>query len=512
MRTSCLLCSLGCGIGIKEKKIEYWEEHPVNRGSLCAKGNYIIELIFHKKRLLAPKIKKEGGFLEVSWEEAIELITSKLKEKKMGIIITGNKTNEEFALAGEIAHKLNIPIATEKVEWNMGNINEINREINGDLIILIGNVFEISPVIAKRVLDAKYENKAKIVCISSKKANTTWFANTHLQNKPKTTPLVLAGIIKKLEDGFLNEISFKEIEETTEIKEDEIRLIADTFANSKEPIIVYEVYEGDAAIPQLINKLCEIKKAHCIPLSSVGNGLGASYILPHCLEIYEINELLQKNEIDGLLIFGDCLFEIKKPNFLGVAISFPNKIMEYCDIVLPTALWCEKEGEVVCSTGMQKLNPLAPPPGNAKTELEILQLIANKLNILYSSKEPIIQKTKPIPISREILFKDVFSNNFLLILEPNPFHSKDGITQNVRYALDICPPFIEINKKDAEELRIKDKVRVRTKNGESVLNVKITNTVLSHTAYLPEGLRETTSLFPVGRNITTGSIEGENVH
>ena len=82
--TTCPYCGCGCGFNlvVQDKKVvgvAPWHRSPVNEGKLCPKGNYAHEFINSPDRLTKPLIKKDGKFVEASWDEAYKLIVSKFK-------------------------------------------------------------------------------------------------------------------------------------------------------------------------------------------------------------------------------------------------------------------------------------------------------------------------------------------------------------------------------------------------------------------------------------------------
>lgn len=87
-QTSCGICSAGCGMKIslangRIVKVEGQDDHPVSKGYLCPKGRAIRELAEASDRLRRPLIKTSAGKWQgVSWDEALELITGKLKAIK----------------------------------------------------------------------------------------------------------------------------------------------------------------------------------------------------------------------------------------------------------------------------------------------------------------------------------------------------------------------------------------------------------------------------------------------
>ena len=87
--TTCPYCGVGCGIllVVKEGQVidtQPWPGHTVSEGKLCLKGWNSHQFIHHPERLTKPLIRENGSFREASWEEAIGLVASKLKEIKGG--------------------------------------------------------------------------------------------------------------------------------------------------------------------------------------------------------------------------------------------------------------------------------------------------------------------------------------------------------------------------------------------------------------------------------------------
>ena len=87
--SSCNFCPAGCGILVRvsegrAKKIEGNPDHPVNRGRLCARGQAILQELYHPDRVQQP-LKRSGSrgsgdFQKISWAEALSLLTTTLKE------------------------------------------------------------------------------------------------------------------------------------------------------------------------------------------------------------------------------------------------------------------------------------------------------------------------------------------------------------------------------------------------------------------------------------------------
>ncbi|MGD0586185.1 MAG: molybdopterin-dependent oxidoreductase [Oryzomonas sp.] len=85
--SSCRFCPAGCGILVRvsegrAKKVEGNPLHPVNRGKLCARGQAILQELYHPDRVAQP-LKRTGArgsgeFQRISWKEGLALLTGQL--------------------------------------------------------------------------------------------------------------------------------------------------------------------------------------------------------------------------------------------------------------------------------------------------------------------------------------------------------------------------------------------------------------------------------------------------
>lgn len=87
VRTTCPFCGTGCNFDLNVKKgkvvgVTPNPESPVNGRSLCVKGRYHIDFINSPDRITKPLIKKNGEFVESTWDEAMELVVSNIKKAK----------------------------------------------------------------------------------------------------------------------------------------------------------------------------------------------------------------------------------------------------------------------------------------------------------------------------------------------------------------------------------------------------------------------------------------------
>jgi anaerobic selenocysteine-containing dehydrogenase/Fe-S-cluster-containing dehydrogenase component len=94
--STCKECSVGCGILTRNRegrpvKLEGNPDHPVNRGALCGQGQASLLGLYDPDRLQSSYAKNKGQLTgtEISWEDADQQITQKLKAAGRVRVLTG---------------------------------------------------------------------------------------------------------------------------------------------------------------------------------------------------------------------------------------------------------------------------------------------------------------------------------------------------------------------------------------------------------------------------------------
>lgn len=91
--STCRQCPAGCGLlvrvsGGRVRKVEGNPLHPVNRGKLCARGQAVVQELYHPDRLRQPLQRSgprgSGEFRPISWDEALARIVERLTTSGSG--------------------------------------------------------------------------------------------------------------------------------------------------------------------------------------------------------------------------------------------------------------------------------------------------------------------------------------------------------------------------------------------------------------------------------------------
>lgn len=212
VKTTCGYCGIGCQINFEVKDNTIVESHPVlvkpNLGLLCVKGKFGFSYINHPDRLTHPLIKENGVFRKASWDEAFNLITTKLKEttkvygsEAIGAFSSGKCTNEENYLfqkffrgvlktnnvdhCSRLCHSSSSAALGKTLGYGAMS-NSVHEGFDSKVILISGeNIRETHPVLGAKVKHA-VQNGAKLIVIDVRDIDLSEIAQVFLKINPGT--------------------------------------------------------------------------------------------------------------------------------------------------------------------------------------------------------------------------------------------------------------------------------------------------------------------------------------
>jgi formate dehydrogenase alpha subunit len=227
--TTCTYCGVGCGLylGVKDGKVmsvRGRREGTVNNGFLCVKGRFGFDFIHHPDRLTSPLIKKNGKFVEASWDEALELVAAKLAEYKpdeLAVISSAKCTNEDNYIAQKFARAVlktnnvdhcarlcHAPSVTGLVQsFGSGAMtNSFGEFRNAGCIFAIGtNTTEAHPIIALEIKRA-VDNGGKLIVVNPREIDLVRWSHLWLQHNPGSDVALMMGMMRVIVDeGLLDQ-------------------------------------------------------------------------------------------------------------------------------------------------------------------------------------------------------------------------------------------------------------------------------------------------------------------
>lgn len=281
-QTTCTFCGCGCQLELntlakkKVVKVTTKGEAGVNQGSLCVKGRFGYDFIHHPERLQKPLVKKSGVFVEVSWEEALSLVATKLQEVKekygaqsIGGISSSRATNEENFLFqkwmracvgtnhidsgarlsnGPSLHGMMASIGYGAMTHSMEDVS------HADLILVVGaDVYDDNLIFSNKMREAMRKNNARIILVDPRKNQWEKWADLWLRPLPGTDIAWIHGLIRLLigkgaapkTEGFealassLQKFTPEFVKNTSGISPADLEAVAKLYLSAKKRAIVF---------------------------------------------------------------------------------------------------------------------------------------------------------------------------------------------------------------------------------------------------------------------------------
>lgn len=352
VKSICSQCSIGCGMEIVTRggnvlRVEGDWDAPVNAGLLCQMGRFN-PLYDERQRVTKPLLRQNGKLKETDWDAALEALAEHIrrtKGEKLGVLTTTNATNEALYLLGVLfQEELKVTntgllhrIAPKLSEKPRGSLADITTS---DIILVVGADPAKDQPVASFLVKRAVDKGARLIIVDSKDNGLAPFASMHLE--------------------------MAEINKAVELAE-----------RATHPVVLYGTAITDKAIKAL-GKLGE--KAVFIALEpGVNTYAAAAFGLDNGFDpstVKTLFVLLGEQDWDGK----DVLKKVGPNAFVVVQASYESPLTERADIVLPMAIWSEREGTLTNIEGrVQKVNKAVESKGEAKPDWEILSLLAEKL-------------------------------------------------------------------------------------------------------------------------------------
>jgi len=327
VKNICTHCSVGCTV-IAEVQNGVWVgqepawESPINRGTHCAKGASVRELVHGDRRIKYPMKLVNGQWQRMSWDNALTEIGDKLMETREksgadGVFWLGSAkfSNEGAYLYRKLAafwgtnnvdHQARIchstTVAGVANTWGYGaQTNSYNDIRNAKtMIIMGGNPAEAHPVSLQHVLAGKEQNRANLIVIDPRFTRTAAHANEYVRIRPGTDIPIIWGMLHHIfANGWedkefirqrvygMDEIRAEcakwnpvEVERVTGVPGAQLKKVAEMFATQKPATLIWCMGATQKTVGTANVRAFSIL---LLATGNVGsNGTGANIFRGHC--------------------------------------------------------------------------------------------------------------------------------------------------------------------------------------------------------------------------------------
>lgn len=545
-QTTCPHCPDGCQLILNTAHEEIYRvtapsETDFSQGHPCLRGRFGYGFVNHPSRLKAPLINVDGVRKEVSWDYALTLASSKIKEIKESYgpkaiwgVPSPGLTNEEHlsfaflftAIGGKVALSEGVGNTT------LSGVREVMGEGYGrplslideaDLVIVIGtDLTETNPFLANRVSRTARLKESKAVVINPRKIELSKSAWRWLAPRPGTEAALLTWVGKKVSKllgnapEWLKGMDGNQLEAVTGVSAKIVEDVYHALLKAERPCIIVgdDLSYGDnrslgiaAANLLILSGRLDSKGSGVFPLLYEGNSWGAIAVHKDAKDRAALYEAITGGRVKALYIAGEdplgdwpCGWEeaLKSLELLIVQDSNVTKTAEAAHIVFPSCAFAEIDGTFSDHEGNERpvkssLKSIGIAEPGTGIIIELAKMLGYQSNASLSGrtglarqyKNPLSANTVPVPLVPPLEQNKDYP---FLLLTGKRLYGSYTLFEKCKPLYDAAPEAIlEINHHDAERLHIKDgyKAKMTSETGSVEAKVSVRDTVLQGNVYLP---------------------------
>ena len=175
--TSCTQCSVGCQVNVDERygtivrTMSVPSDDAISDGWLCDRGRYNIAFYEDPRRITSPLLRRGNEFVQIDWDDAIELLATNLRAGAAGAIGGGRLLNEEIVLLERTLRGIGVT----NLDWRAGRQRQASPGARGgsyadlenaQLIVAVGRPpSQTAPVMDLRIRKAVAHRGARYVTV-----------------------------------------------------------------------------------------------------------------------------------------------------------------------------------------------------------------------------------------------------------------------------------------------------------------------------------------------------------
>ncbi|MDH4226720.1 MAG: NADH-quinone oxidoreductase subunit NuoG [Deltaproteobacteria bacterium] len=403
---------------------------------LCARGRFGFDFVNSTKRITTPLLKKNGIFEPITWEEAYSVMQRNIKTasgEKTGVIASARLTNEELYLLQKVARTTlktaNIDSASRwseaasaafmhAVEVSGKAVTAYGCMDQAAIFILGSQISDENPVTDYIVRIMSNARRKNIIIASPRGMKLDRSAMLTLRHAPARLGALILGVCAAIkEEGADKFAGIKGVDllggKTVDSLAKEAGVSSDDVKGAAKRLKASETIALMAGIDmmrnsdginemQLLKDMLKVlkKDVRVMPLLDRTNqrgawdmgvhpafGPGYSDVSSKGLGAEGLMKKAASEGLDMLYVVGEDVVAsypgaalvkeaLKKIKFLVVQDVFMTETAKAADLVLPGAMFVEKNGTVTSQEGrVQRINMLRKPAGEAKDDLEIIAAI-----------------------------------------------------------------------------------------------------------------------------------------
>ena len=230
--STCPYCGVGCGIALQVDADDHLIgvlDQPANLssdGMLCVKGRFGTSYVHHPDRLTQPLIRRDGTLQPATWDEALDLVATKLVEHRgsFAALASAKGTNEDGYVfqkfvrllmgtnsidhCSRLCHGPSVKAMMLQVGSGATSNSYEDYENAGCLMVVGSDTSSNHPVIASRLRRAIDTRGTKLIVVNPQRIDLCDYTDLWLRPNPGTDVALFNSIAHAIIDEHLEDRTF----------------------------------------------------------------------------------------------------------------------------------------------------------------------------------------------------------------------------------------------------------------------------------------------------------------
>lgn len=400
--TTCTYCADGCQLKLSVREgriVRAWAKDMtgINHEFLCLKGRYGNEFVNSPDRIRVPYIRRHGKLEPATWDEAIGLVASRLKEIKarhgpqsIACIGSPRLTNEVLYVLNKFAREvIGTPWVSHTTEddWRpffktltspLATQADL-RTGKKTLLLIGGHPPEYNPLTAYSLRYAVREHGSRLIYVNARPLPRLQHASEFLHIRPGSEPAMILAL--------LDDTQLETVAACTNLSLEQLRALRQTIEQSDDVVILIGGEVSGAAMEAagtLGERLATPgRRVRLLPLLRFNNSLGA-------LDMGLTGDLPAVDEvgpnIKALYLVGAELIRygggqwreaLARAEFIVMHQLFMTESAQRADVILPAMSFAEIDGTFTNNGGqVQRVRRALDALGERRPDWMIIRLVA----------------------------------------------------------------------------------------------------------------------------------------
>ena len=351
----------------KVKRVVARDNESVNETWISDRDRFSYEGLANDNRALTPKIKVKGEWQEASWEVALEVATSGIKnatEASFGALASKNATLEELYLLQKLTRGLgseNLDTRLDVANPSSASALETNvslAELEAiDHALIVNSYLRLEqPMINHRIRKATLQG-AKVSTVNAKAFDFNYRIANSVLSAPQNTVATLSGVLKVLLEA--NSQALPDYLKGVKVDQAQID-IANVLSAAENAVVVLgeQVNSNPCAdqVAKLVTQIAKASNSKTLNASATGNTLAAEKVSFKPNGGLNAGQMFTAN-LNAFVLLDvyptfDCVDSVaaienlsRDDAFVVALNSFEDEaVLSFADVILPVASFYETSG------------------------------------------------------------------------------------------------------------------------------------------------------------------------